>query len=102
MNIVTWNVRGLGRASKRSLVKDFLKLHFVDVCCLQESKLEDISSTTWREIGGVSIDQFSFLPVRRSAGGVILGCNSLVVSGQLVQVGVFSLMVDFCSKRDSF
>lgn len=96
MNIVTWNVKGFGRASKHSLVKDFLKLHFADVCCLQESKLEDISLMTWREIGGTFIDQFSFIPVRGSAGGVILGWNNLVVTGQLVQVGVFSLTVDFC------
>lgn len=42
MNIVTWNVRGLGRPAKRFLVKDFLNLHFADVCCIQESKLEEI------------------------------------------------------------
>lgn len=34
MNLISWNVRGLGRPVKRFLVKDFLYLHSVDICCL--------------------------------------------------------------------
>lgn len=46
----------LGRPAKGFLVKDFLHLHFADVCCLQETKLEEISSTTWKEVGGSRLD----------------------------------------------
>lgn len=81
MNIISWNVRGLGRPTKRFLVKDFLNLHFVDVCCLQESKLEDISGTLWREIGGPRLDKFVFLPAIGSSGGIIVGWNSVLLSG---------------------
>lgn len=56
MNIISWNVRGLGRPSKRFLVKDFLNLHFAKVCCLQESKLNKVSPLTWREIEGSHLD----------------------------------------------
>lgn len=62
MNIISWNIRGLGRPEKCFLVRDFLNLHFVGVCCLQESKLEDISRIMWKEIGGPRLDQFAFLP----------------------------------------
>lgn len=61
MNIITWNVRGLGNPAKRFMVKDFLKMHYADMYCLHESKLEKISSVFWREIGGCRLDEFCFL-----------------------------------------
>lgn len=109
MNIVSWNVRGLGRPSKRFLIKDFLNLHFADVCCLQESKLEAISPIIWREIGGGRLDQFEFLPARGSAGGIIVsgggiivGWNSVLFTGKLERMNTFSLTIEFVSKKDNF
>ncbi|KAH7688393.1 Exodeoxyribonuclease III protein [Dioscorea alata] len=101
MNIITWNVRGLGRPAKRFLVRDFLNLHFADVCCLQESKLESISQTLWREIGGSKLDQFAYAPARGTAGGTIMGWNGGLFSGSIVKVGAFSLTLDFQSRGDN-
>lgn len=97
MNVISWNVRGLGRPAKHFLVKDFFALHFADVCCLQESKLEEISISTWMEVGGSRINNCHFLPTRSSAGGIILGWNSQVNVGSLANVGVFSISIHFCS-----
>lgn len=74
-----------------------MALHFANVCCLQESKLDEISMSTWREIGGYRINNFHFLPARGSAGEIILGCNSQLNSGCLANVGAFSISFDFCS-----
>ncbi|KAH7669135.1 DNase I-like protein [Dioscorea alata] len=101
MNIITWNIRGLGRPAKRFLVKDFLQLHFADVCCLQESKLDAIPPMLWREIGGGRLDQFEFIPARGTAGGIILGWNSSILTGTIAQLGSHCLSVDFISKRDN-
>lgn len=100
MNIVSWNVRGLGRPVKRFLVKDFLGLHLADVCCLQESKFKDISPAMWCKISGWWLNQFLFLPAHGSTGGIVIGWNSVVLTGQLVQVGEFNLMGYFCSFSD--
>ncbi|KAH7690240.1 Exodeoxyribonuclease III protein [Dioscorea alata] len=102
MNIVSWNVRGLERSAKQFLVKDFLALHFADLCCLQEYKLEEIQLSTWKEIGGVKLDQFNFLLARGSASGIILGWNPQATSGRLTKMGEFSILVDFCSNLDGF
>lgn len=48
----------------------------MDVYCLQESKLEEISLSKWREIRGRNLDHFTFAPARGSAGGIIIGWNS--------------------------
>lgn len=101
MNIISWNVRGLRRPAKRFLVKDFLNLHFVDVCCLQESKLEEVPPSVWREIGGSRLDQFFFVPALGTAGGIILGWNSVLMSGNLLRMGTFNIKVEFCSKHEN-
>lgn len=99
MNIVTWNVRGLGRPAKWFLVKDFLNLHFAEVCCLKESKIETISVFMWREIGGSRLNQFAYIAAKGSAGDMIIGWNSAMLIGRVIKVGVFSLM--FICKLDS-
>lgn len=98
MNIISWNIRDLGRLGKRFLVKDFLHLHCAKVCCLQESKLDEISLSTWRKIGGNRLDQFEFVPARGSVGGIILGWNSILLSSKLERVGAFRLTVNFCCR----
>lgn len=101
MNIISWNVRGLGRPAKRFLVKDFLFLHFTDVCCLQESKLEEISPAVWREISGSRLDQFCFVPANGSTGGIIVNWNSGILTDKLLNRVIFSLTVEFCSIREN-
>ncbi|KAH7662798.1 DNase I-like protein [Dioscorea alata] len=101
MNIITWNVRGLGRPAKRFLVRDFLNLHFVDVCCLQESKLDVLSQNLWREIGGTRLDKFAFVLAIGTAGGIIMGWNGGTFTGTIVQAGVFSLTLDFLTVGDN-
>ncbi|KAH7682447.1 DNase I-like protein [Dioscorea alata] len=100
MNIISWNVRGLGRPSKRFLVKDFLLLHHVDIVCLQESKLSLIGPATWRSIGGPKLDKFAFTPACGSAGAMIIGWNSNLVEGLLLSQGTFCLSVKFRTKSD--
>lgn len=99
MNIISWNVRGLGKPAKRFLVKDFLNMHYADICCLQESKLDQISPALWREIGGRRLDEFYFIPARGSAGGIIIGWNSAILSGAILFKGTFSLTMEFYSKN---
>ncbi|KAH7659258.1 RNA-directed DNA polymerase protein, partial [Dioscorea alata] len=80
----------------------FLHLHFVDVCCLQETKLDVVTGSIWREIGGTRLDKFLYLPARGLAGGIIIGWNSFAVTGSLAFSGMFSLSIDFKSISDSF
>lgn len=58
--------------------------------------LEEIPPVLWHEIGSYRIDHFSFSPTRGMVGGIILEWNSVILSGNLVQVGEFSVTVDFC------
>lgn len=40
MKIFSFNVRGLGKKAKRKEIKEMLKKHRIDFCCIQETKME--------------------------------------------------------------
>lgn len=73
MNIINWNVRGLGLPFKCFLVKDFLHLHYMDIWCIQESKLNLVDPTIWCSFGGSYLDLFVFTPALGLVGGMIIG-----------------------------
>ena len=45
MNIVTYNVRGLGRGVKWAAIRRLIKKENVDMICIQETKKEIIEKT---------------------------------------------------------
>lgn len=52
MNIVSWNVRGIGGQIKRATVKDMLRNFRADIELLQETKLSSVSQSVVKEIWG--------------------------------------------------
>ena len=51
MRIVSWNVRGVNDREKRKLIKDVIKTQQVDLVCLQETKLQEMTSAIVRSLG---------------------------------------------------
>ena len=45
MNIITYNVRGLGRGVKWSTIRRLIKKESVDMMCIQETKKESIEKS---------------------------------------------------------
>lgn len=45
MNIVSYNVRGLGREVKWAAIRRLVKKHQVDMLCILETKKEQIDKT---------------------------------------------------------
>ncbi|KAL8513736.1 hypothetical protein ACS0TY_013010 [Phlomoides rotata] len=43
MRILSYNVRGLGKKAKRMKVKEIIKKQNIDLCCIQETKMEEVS-----------------------------------------------------------
>ncbi|XP_039116779.1 uncharacterized protein LOC120252722, partial [Dioscorea cayenensis subsp. rotundata] len=98
--VVVSNVRGLGRPSKRFLVKDSLLLHRALVCCIQESKLDSVTPAIWRSVGGNHFDDYCWSPSHGSSGGMIIGWNSSTLKGKLIHSGKFCLTVEFHNSLD--
>jgi exonuclease III len=41
MNIMSWNVRGLGKPKRKRLVREILNTYKIDIVSLQETKRKD-------------------------------------------------------------
>lgn len=52
MNIISYNVRGLGRGVKWPTIKRLVIRHKVDMLCLQETKKEFIDKSTCQALWG--------------------------------------------------
>lgn len=40
MIVLNYNIRGLGKKLKRSEIRNLVRKHNVDICCIQETKME--------------------------------------------------------------
>jgi exonuclease III len=69
MQVVSWNWRGLGNPSKAEEVEEILKIEFLEILRLQETKIEgetlqEINNQKWKKNIGKSINS------RGSLGGL--------------------------------
>lgn len=69
IKILSWNVRGLNAKEKRVIVKSLLKEWKVDVVCLQEMKLKEVSKKGMKEIWGNRWGEWIHLDAVGTAGG---------------------------------
>ena len=51
IRILSWNVRGANDSDKRKVIKSVIKSNKVDVVCLQETKIKDMSTGIVRNLG---------------------------------------------------
>ena len=49
--LLTWNVRGANNCNKRKVIKALIKKNRVDLVCLQETKIQEMSTGIVRSLG---------------------------------------------------
>ena len=50
LQILSWNVGGTNDRDKRKLIKDVIKTQKVDLVCLQETKIQEMTSRIVRSL----------------------------------------------------
>lgn len=71
MKILSWNVRGLGRAETLSRVKELLRLKRVDMVLLQETKHSSIGANDVRSLWPSDSVEFMAVDMIGTAGGFL-------------------------------
>ncbi|XP_020262628.1 uncharacterized protein LOC109838607 [Asparagus officinalis] len=99
--LITWNVRGLGLDTKRFGVRDFCQLNKFDIICLQETKLNTVTESILKSLGGNLFD-WSFVPSEGSSGGIMIGWNSSSWKMLQEKVDKYVLTVVLQSKKNNF
>ena len=71
MNIISYNVRGLGRGVKWGAIRRLIKQEGVDIICLQETKKEMVDKAMCQALWGHVEVSWEMLPAISLAGGIL-------------------------------
>jgi exonuclease III len=74
VNVLCWNCRGLGRAKRRRLLKEYIVDNKIDILGIQETKLESLPDRTLNFVSS-SLTAWFFKPSVGNSGGIMIGIN---------------------------
>ena len=72
LKLLSWNVRGANNLDKRKIISNFVRSHRVDLVCVQETKIQDLSKACARSLGVSRFHDWKALEAEGAAGGILL------------------------------
>ena len=102
LRIISWNVRGANDRDKRRLIKSLIKTQKADLICLQETKIQRMSSSLVRSLGVGRSLEWGALDIRGMAGGVLVFWDTRVIELLEMEIGNFSISCRFKNVEDGF
>ena len=90
LRLLSWNVREANNCDKRKVIKALIKKNRVDLVCLQETKIQEVSRGIIRSLGVGRFLEWGTVDSRGAAGIVVFWDNRVVDLVDL-QKGMFSI-----------
>ena len=72
LRILSWNVRGANDRNKRMVLKSFIKTEKVDLVCIQETKIQDISLGLVQSLGTRKFIEWGVINAMRAFRGIVV------------------------------
>ena len=72
LKLLSWNVRGANEKVKRKIIKTFIRNQRVDLMCIQETKIQQMSEGVVRSLGSRRFLDWRALDASRTAGGILI------------------------------
>lgn len=72
LRILSWNVRGVNDNDKRMVIKALIKSQIVDLVCLQETKIKEMSSKIVRSLGVGRCLKWGVVNLRGATNGALV------------------------------
>ena len=95
IRILSWNVRGANDRDKRKIIKSVIKSQRVDVVCLQETKIKEMTIGIVRSLGvGRHLD-LSVVNSRGATGGILVFWDNRVFELVDLEEGEYSISFRF-------
>ena len=102
VKIISWNVRGVNGPEKRKVIKNFLRGYRVDIVCLQETKVQEMSVELVRSLGVGRRLNWKALNAEGSAGGILLFWDNSRITLVDSIVGSYSVSCLFRMSENGF
>jgi len=71
MNIISYNVRGLGKGVKWPAIRRMVNTQHIDMLCIQETKKETIDRSICQALWGDTEVSWEAQPSLNTAGGIL-------------------------------
>ena len=102
LKLLSWNVRGANNLNKRNVIRNFIRSQRVDLVCLQETKLQNLSSADARSLGVGRLADWRAVEAEGSAGGVLVFWDTRKLELVEAELGHFSVTCLFKNVEDGF
>lgn len=93
----TWNIRGLNAKAKWLALKQKIEESACSIVCLQETKRESFDLAYIRNFCPTRFNKFEYLPSIGASGGLLVGWNGALFTGEQIFQNRFSLSIQFTS-----
>ena len=80
LELLVWNVRGLNSPARRNAIFQVATAANPSIVCLQETKLEVVTSEIIRHCLGNKFEKFFYLSASGTRGGVLIAWDPIVVA----------------------
>ncbi|RVX06893.1 hypothetical protein CK203_015021 [Vitis vinifera] len=94
--------RGANDRNKRKVIKALIRSQKVDVVCLQETKIQEMSQGVIHSLGVGRFLGWGAVNARGAAGGVVVFWDKRVLELVGLEVGIFSISCRFKNCEDGF
>ena len=100
LKIMLWNVGGVNNRDKRKVLKAFIRSRKVDIVCLQETKIQNMSVGIVRSLGVGRFLDWGTVDAEGSAGGILVFWDKRVVELVDMKTRIFSVSCCFRNCTD--
>ena len=102
LKIMSWNVKGVNNRNKRKVLKAFIRSKKVDIVCLQETKIHNMSVGMVCRLGVGRFLDWRTMDAEGSVGGILVFWDKRVVELVDMEKRIFSVSCCFRNYTDGF
>ena len=95
IRILSWNVRGANDRDKSKIIKSVIKSRKVDVVCLQDTKIKEMTMGLVRSLGVGRNLEWRAVNSRGAASGILVFWDNRLVELVGLEERVFSILCQF-------
>ena len=99
--MLNWNIRGINSEDKCNAIRLKLDESNCVVYCIQETKREHFDHSFIRKFAPKRFDQFAHSPSQGNSGGILVGWNSSIFSGQIIHNLRYAITIKFTSSHNN-
>ena len=102
LKLLSWNVRGANNPEKRNVIRSFIRSQRVDLVCLQETKIQEMSLADACSFGVGRLAEWKVVEAEGTAGGILVIWDTRKLELVEAEIGQFFVTCLLKNVEDGF